>query len=511
VEEIELKATWLDKTIGWFSPKWGAQRTAYRNAQQLQANYTSAYPTRVSTYWSQSESISGIPHLNLPVHRYMRDRARSLIENNVLASSILNRATENIIGNGFELQVLTADPAWNKKCEELFRHWFPVADFYGRSWITHQRLLCNSLLRDGDIGALLLSRGQIQQTEGDYISSPYGKQPSAFLHDGIELDTYGKVKKYYVMYFVDLKNRDWQPINPKDFIFVANRRRVTQYRGESYFAQSFDLFDQQKGYIDAVVLAQKIAACLAVFIKLNSPTGDVQGLNYGKNGKGQSQREFRLEPGMVQALLPNESIEQITPQQPGGGFSENVRMLIRLLGLSFGLPLEYVLLDFSQVSGNTAKASALQAQRAFETIQKLLIDEYYCRVYRWRVSKWINEGLLEDRPDAFHHNWHPAPWPYLDPLKEVQAQMLEIDAGLTSEKRAIMSRGGNPDQIMAERAIELKTKRASDIPIYHTNYVIELGTKLKVSTEENDGDQTNSTTVNDSNVSGENETAVNQG
>src|SRR6185312_8353225 len=125
------------------------------------------------------------------------------------------------------------------------------------------------------------------------------------------------------------------------------------------------------------------------------------------------------------------------------GFAENLRMLIRLLGLAFGQPLEYVLLDFSTVSGQTAKASALQAQRAFEAIQRLLIDEYYSRIYRWRISKFINDGELEDRPDKFAHKWHAEPWPYLDPIKEIQATLLEIDGGLTSEKRAIMARGGN--------------------------------------------------------------------
>lgn len=461
----------IDKLANLISPKWAAERQAYRTIANLQSTYQGAYSTRVSTQWGQSESMGGLVHLNLSAARSMRDRARSLVENNPLASSILNRATENIIGNGFQLQVLTGDPEWNKQAEALFHNWFHHADFHGRSWVTHQRLLCNSLLRDGDVGAALLSKGQVQLVEGDYISSPY-TDTAAFLHDGILLDKFGRVKSYSIMSYVDLQKRQWNPVAPKDFIFVANLRRVTQCRGETFFAQSFDLFDQTKAYLDAVILAQKIAACLAIFIRKTDPTSAIQGLQSLQNSNNESQRAMTIEPGMVQMLKTGEDIQQVNPQQPGSGFDANVRMLIRLLGLSFGLPLEYVLLDFSTVSGSTAKASALQAQRSFETIQKLLIDEYFNRVYRWRVSKFINEGLLEDRPDAFAHRWHAEPWPYLDPVKEIQAQILEIDAGLTTERRAVMSRGGDPDQLIAERAKEIETKRSLDIPVYHTTYVM---------------------------------------
>jgi lambda family phage portal protein len=468
---------WLDDLINFVSPKKGAERLAYRNANNLQATYTGANQSRISTYWSQSESITGLPHLNLQVHRYMRDRARSLIENNALASSILNRATENIVGNGFQLQVLSSDTEWNKHCEELFNQWFHHADYYGRTWAQHQRLICNGLLRDGDIGAALLGKGQIQLVEGDYISSPY-TNGNAYLHDGVELDKFGRVNQYWIMQFVNLQNRTWKPIKPKDFIFIGNIRRATQYRGETYFAQSFDLFDQLKGYLDAVVLSAKIAACLAIFIRQNSPTAALQGLGYGRNAGNQSQRQLQLEPGMIQALQPGEDIQQINPQQPGGNFDNNVRMLIRLLGTNFGMPLEQVLLDFSQTNYSSARASILQAQRSFECIQKLLVDDYFRRVYRWRVSKFINDGLLEDRPDKFAHRWFAEEWPYLDPVKEIQASMLAVDAGLDTVRRQVMAKGLDPDKLLVERAAELNKMRQLDIPIYRTSLVAQLDASI---------------------------------
>jgi lambda family phage portal protein len=495
---------WLDKSISFISPSWGARREAFRTAQQLQAGYRSAFSNRLSTQWDSSESIGGIYSLNLSVHRAMRDRARGLVDNNPIASSILDRATENIVGNGFQLQILTADPEWNKQAEALFHRWFTHdADYYGNSWIQHQRLVCNSLLRDGDIGANLLRQGQVQLVEGDYISSPDGSsktyQPDgkAYLHDGVELNKYGVPSRYWVMTYVDLENKDWTPVSANNFIFLANRRRLTQYRGETKFAQTFNLFDQFDGYLNAVVVAQKIAACLALFVTTKSPSAGIAGLDTGTNAQGKTQRKWNLEPGMIQELMPNEEISQVSPQQPGGGFDANLKALIRILGLSFGLPLEYALLDFSQVSGATAKASAMQAQRSFETIQRLLIDEYYSRLYRWRVSKFIKDGLLEPSPDAFHHRWHAEPWPYLDPVKEIQAKQLSIDAGLTTVRREVMSLGLDPEQLIGERATEVAAMRSNHIPVYHTTYVQEVGvnTPNAIKQIEDSGDEQTNTEV----------------
>jgi capsid protein len=246
----------------------------------------------------------------------------------------------------------------------------------------------------------------------------------------------------------------------------------------------------------AVVLAQKIAACLSIFITRADPTAALQGLGTGKNiTDGSTQRQTTLEPGLIMYGQNGETIQQVNPAQPGSGFDTNVRVIIRLLGLGFGLPLEYALLDFSTVSGATAKASAQAAQRAFERVQRLLIDEYYSRVWRWRISKFIKDGELEDRDDAFNHRWHADRWPYLDVVKEIQGIQAEIDAGLTTETRELMSRGINVDQIQQERATELANKRKLGIPIYHANIMLEVGTKAPVSTEETVGSDTKDTNV----------------
>ncbi len=483
----KVSGNWLDRAINYVNPQAGLKRMAARGAGQLMAGYRAAYPTRTSTPYGSSQSLGGLPHLNLAAQRNMRDRARSLCENDILAKSIIERATENIVGpDGMMFQMESSDADYNKRAEFLMNNWFGIMDFYGESWVEHQRLACKGFLRDGDFGAALLARGQVQQVQSDYVSSPFGR-PMAFMHDGVELDKYGRTAQYWILNYVDLKKRSWTPVKPKDFLFVKRKSLVDQIRGETVFAQSFDLHDNIDKLPKAITMAMFMAACVGLFIENHNPTVATSGLSASLSGPNAGEKLFQMEPGFVQMGQIGERITQIKPEQPGGDFSPNMRMFIRLAGLAAGMPLEYVLMDFSQVSGPTAKAMDNAAHCAFETIQRTLIDNYYTPMARWRLSKFVKQGLLPPIPDGLAHRWRPRPWPFQDQLKELQAAKLKIDSGLSTERDEILALGGHPDRIAEQRKIELQRSRDNGVPILHSTYVQEIGVKAPVSTQEDVG------------------------
>ena len=47
--------------------------------------------------------------------------------------------------------------------------------------------------------------------------------------------------------------------------------------------------------------------------------------------------------------------------------------------------------------------------------------------------------------------WVPQAWPYINPLQDVQAQNLAIEAGTKSRTGVIAERGEDPERIDAER------------------------------------------------------------
>jgi lambda family phage portal protein len=453
------------------------EKRAYQQAGKIMAvSYRGAQSTRLSTSWKFSESLSGVPKITPQDQRAMRDRSRQLERDNPIAQAILNRLTENVVGSGFKIQPLTVDEDWNKQAHSLMHSWFTYADFLGLSWLEHQRLAFRSEWRDGDVGSILIGTGetpQLQLIESDYITTdPEHFTPNCY--DGVQADQYGRASAYYVMTVAPTGTRTWKRITAKNFVLLKNSNRIGQLRGVPGFSSCLELFDSISGYIDAVILAQRIAACFAIFIKQESAAQKVSGLNYQKNAQGQQQRQVNLEPGLVQSLNPGESIEQIKPEQPGAGFPENLRVLLRLLGTASGLPLELVLGDYSQTNYAASRAARLDASITFAYHQQHFCESYLSRVYRWRISKFIKAGLLKDREDKFAHRWIGPAFQYLNPIEQHQADQLSIDSGFMTQEEILLSKGKNPADHLRVRALELEAQRELKIPIYRSSLVAQV-------------------------------------
>src|SRR5690606_5711605 len=126
------------------------------------------------------------------------------------------------------------------------------------------------------------------------------------------------------------------------------------------------------------------------------------------------------------------------------------------------------LLDFSKTNYSSARASMEQAYRRFRIEQRTFARTVLSRVYRWRVSKWINEGALTPRDDAWTHTWYGQSWPYLDPQKEAAGSLVAVDAGFSTLTEELAARGWTFQEWVEERGRELKAIEAAGIPMIHS-------------------------------------------
>jgi capsid protein len=177
----------FEQLIKFFSPKWAAERLAYLKTLELQekqkpqqtradrriqaSGYQAAITGRTTSPYTRSESLTGIPSLDLPTQRNIRDRARQQCRDNPIAASMLSVAADNIVGNGFRHQAQSADDNWNKLADAAFAEWTTTADYKGLSWGQHQTIVVKSFMRDGDVAIAKLTKGQVQIIESDYLST----------------------------------------------------------------------------------------------------------------------------------------------------------------------------------------------------------------------------------------------------------------------------------------------------------------------------------------------------
>ena len=96
-----------------------------------------------------------------------------------------------------------------------------------------------------------------------------------------------------------------------------------------------------------------------------------------------------------------------------------------------------------------------------------LISPCRCRpVY----ARWLDLAVLSgalalpgyeaERPRMLAADWLPTKWDWVDPLKDANAEIAQIEAGLKSRTQAIAERGYDAEQVDREIAAERDRERA---------------------------------------------------
>jgi capsid protein len=74
----------------------------------------------------------------------------------------------------------------------------------------------------------------------------------------------------------------------------------------------------------------------------------------------------------------------------------------------------------------------------------------------------VLSGALNTEPaDARAVQWIPPRWDWVDPLKDIQAQVLAMEAGITSRRKVVEGTGYDIEEVDRENAAD--AKRASDL------------------------------------------------
>lgn len=446
----------LEQFISYISPRLAAERAAYRAATRALTTYQGGVSTRLDTTYSTTtyNMIGGSPTARAELKK-MRDRARNLDNNNAIAAGILDRATENVIGTGIMIRPATDSPEFNDEVAKAWKEWTRTCDARGMfSFEQLQAMAYRCHLRDGDSGVVLVSAGgdsKLQVLEGDKVCTPSNatKYKGSTVIDGVTVNAIGRPQGYWLEVIAADSNStaskiDYTYVDARDFVFLPRLTSPSQVRGVTAFAQGFTLFDQITGYVEASVVAARIAACQALMIKRNNSSQLLSNLQSRTSpAAGQITKLTSIEPGMVHYLGPDEEVQTVNPSHPTQSFEGFVTALGRLLGLNFGLTIEQVFLDFSRANYSSSRAARLQAQQTALQQQDWFASVFVSRVYQWWLSREIKRGTLPNAPaeNAWAHEWIPQGRPWVDPTKEIDAAIKAVALGVDARAYIASERG----------------------------------------------------------------------
>ena len=397
-------------------------------------------------------------------------RARYLVRNNGYAANAVESWAGNVVGTGIKPSARASDPAVKDRLQRLWLAWTDEADadgltdFYGL-----QRRAARELFIAGETFARIRVR-----RAGDGLTVPLQIQmlPSEMLpladnrllgnghvvRQGIEFDRIGRRVAYHF-----LRRHPGDPTDPglvgetvavpaDSVIHLYDPVDAGQLRGASRFAPALVKLFLLDQYDDAELDRKKVAAMFVGFVRRPAPE-----LKDPLEHDARGEPLLPLEPCQLQMLDDGEDITFSSPADVGGSYEAFQYRTLLQVSAALGMPYANVTADMLKANYSNTRAALLEFRRRVEAFQHAVMVFQFCRPV-WR--RWIDlAGLSGATPAAagdqpIGADWLPPRWDWVDPMKDIRAEVEAIDAGLKSRSQAIAERGYDAEQVDAEIAAD---------------------------------------------------------
>lgn len=472
------KAPAIDRFIGWFSPGAQVKREAARALLAQMGQFSAADVTKLRSDWILPGSIDGqTPDAyELSV---LRERSRDAVRNDPIGHGALSTYSENIVGTGLTPQsrmrgaVLGLSDervsVLQKQAESAWEIFGKMAGSDNRLTMDEiQFLALTKIIEDGETIAIPTWADEpwrpfgrcIELLESERLSNGRNSFDGK-IKNGIRFGDRGQP----VSYFITKARAKWDANEIAAFdkngrpkvLHIFPTRRPGQQRGIPVFAPIMTLMRDRAKFMEATLVNARVAACLAVFITSQNPTG-----LFGTESTDSTGTVAELSPGMVSRLRNGDSINVVNPNQPGDNFSPFIESLHRLTGVALGLPYELLMKDFSKTNYSSARASLLEGRRMFKRWRSWFSQKLCQPIWEMVLEEAYLRGMF-DAPDfyKFKHEycralWIGGSWGWVDPVKEVEAARKAIDYGLSNLAEECSAQGRdweeNIEQLAREKA-----------------------------------------------------------
>jgi lambda family phage portal protein len=438
--------TWLDRAIGWVSPKRGFERVRARLLMQT-LGYEGARSGRRTQGWITA-STSADAELD-SARSTLRNRARDLVRNNPYAARAIEVKVANTIGTGILAEID------NRRLADLWTAFVDQCDVDGKLDFYGIQSLCErTRFESGEVlvrmrpdeGPVPL---RLQVLEPDYIDDTrHGERTRS----GIEFDALGRPVAYWLYrqhpgdrLFLS-RGLQSERVPASEIIHLFRRLRPGQNRGVSDFSPVILRMRDLDDYDDAEIMRKKVSACLAAFV---TTPGGTDAARLGPVTTDAQGRVESLYPGQVEYLATGEQITFSEPKD-SGGYGEFQRFGLRALAAGCGVPYELMTGDLSQVNYSSYRAGLVDFRRRVETDQWQIHIPFCMRVAAaFQTAAQVMQPGLGSRAKW---SWTPPRFELIDPLKETQADTEAVQSGFESWPEVVRRRGYVAQEQLAEIA-----------------------------------------------------------
>jgi len=428
-------------------------------------------------------------------------RSRDVARKDGWAAKAIDEWVCNAIGNGIKPQSLHSDQTTKEKIQKLWSEFANECDASGTTDVYgFQALAFRSMVEGGEcfvrkhirpMGDGLTVPLQLQLIETEqlpfYLARPTPETPEGnVVRASIEFDPQGRRTAYYFyrehpgerLFFPN--GLDLLRIPAAEVMHLFRPLRPGQLRGIPWLANALVRLWELDQYDDAELLRKKFAAMMMAFITRENPEdpffGNEQTTAQATDAGGATPdsdpgvQVAQLEAGTMMDLEPGEDVKFTDPADVGGNYEAFERQTLLRIGAGLGMPYDMLTGDLSQTSYSSIRAGILSFRRLCEQIQYGVFIFQFCRpTWRAFIEAAVLAGRLDardyqaNRADYLAVEFHTPKWAWVDPEKDVKAEVIAIRAGLKSRGMSINETGQDEEEV--DRQIARDNERADALEL----------------------------------------------
>jgi len=441
--------------------------------------------------------------------RLLRARARELSRNNPVAKSYLKILTSNVIGSkgiGYQAQVRnndkTLNDSFNDKIERAWNEWGQKGNCTvdGKlSIFGVQKLVLKNIAVDGEVFVRRVRgfdqnkfRFALQLIDADQLDHLFSRAASPTENEirmGIEVDKWGRPVAYHIneKHPSDLGGSLVRTrISADQIIHLFDPERISQTRGITWFHPCMFEMRMLGGYIEAELIAARTGAAKMGFFEHADPSSFAE-------PNMDAKYRINAEPGVIEQLPPGMKFVAWNPDHPASAFPAFVKAMLRFVAGSLGVSYNALAQDLEGVNYSSMRSGLLIERDQWKMLQTFLVQDFLQPIFEDWISLALLSGslVLDSRdPSRFcEGKWEPRGWVWVDPLKDVQAAILGIGAGLTSRDAVISEQGGDVEEVFEQLSEEkkLEDEFGLDIQIAAKAPTVDKGPKDQVEEADEEG------------------------
>ena len=226
-------------------------------------------------------------------------------------------------------------------------------------------------------------------------------------------------------------------------------------------------------YAEAELVASRVNASAMGFI--TSPTGDAY------VGEDTSSDNFNpmmnVEAGTIQQLPTGADFKKFDTNHPTTAFDPFIKSILRQISAGLNVSYNDLSNDYSSVNYSSIRQASLNDRDYYKTIQQFVINHFCKPVYeRWlKMYLTIGDDQLSPLPMSKYNKFNntvfiPRAFDWIDPLKEMNANVVGLKAGVVSMQDVVSKTGRDFEEHLEQLVKEKQLAKDKDINFAYEPY-----------------------------------------